>query len=214
MKTMKTLIRLTALGAALGFALGASAADMLKYKARPGGKMRIEGTSTIHDWWSESAVIGGTVELDPSFPTDPAKSDLKPGPLPAQATVGIVVRTFKCQWGAPMDAVMQESMDATKHPKIEYKLKELSFKEAKDGVLIFDSKGDLTVRGKTKELAFPVRIERADAKSMKIKGEVGTKMSEFEVPSPAPKVGLGLVKTADEVKLIFEWNLAQVAATP
>lgn len=212
MKTMKTMIRLTALCAALGFVVSASAADMLKYKSRPGGKMRIEGTSTIHDWWAESAVIGGTVELDSSFPTDPAKTEVKAGPLAAQAAVAIVVRTFKCQWGGPMDAVMQESMDAVKYPKIEFKLKELTFKEVKDGALVFDSKGDVTVRGKTKELAFPVRIERPDAKSIKIKGEVGTKMSEFEVPSPAPKVGLGLIKTADEVKLIFEWNLAQVPA--
>lgn len=211
---MKTMLRLSTFCAVLGIAAGATAADMLKYKARPGGKMRIEGTSTIHDWWAESPVIGGTLELDPSFPADPAKNDLKPGPLPAQAAVGIVVRTFKCQWGAPMDAVMQESMDATKHPKIEFKLKELVFKEAKDGALVFDSKGDLTVRGKSKEMAFPVRIERPDAKTIKVKGEVPTKMSDFDVPSPAPKVGLGLIKTADEVKLTFEWNLAQVPAAP
>lgn len=211
---MKTIVRLLAVCAAFGVAVGATAADMLKYKARPGGKMRIEGTSTIHDWWAESAVIGGTVELDPSFPADPAKSDLKAGPMPAQANVSILVRTFKCQWGAPMDAVMQDSMDAAKHPKIEFKLKELVFKEAKDGALVFDSKGDLTVRGKTKEMAFPVKIERPDAKSLKIKGEVPTKMSDFEVPSPAPKVGLGLIKTADEVKLTFEWNLAQAPAAP
>lgn len=207
---MKMMLRLTTLCAVLGLAAGATAADMLKYKARPGGKMRIEGTSTIHDWWAESPVIGGTVELDASFPTDPSKNDLKPGPLPAEGGVGIVVRTFKCQWGAPMDAVMQESMAATKFPKIEFKLKELVYKEAKEGALVFDTKGELTVRGKTKELTFPVMILRPDAKSLKIKGEVPTKMSDFEVPAPAPKVGLGLIKTADEVKLNFEWNLALV----
>ena len=67
---------------------------------------------------------------------------------------------------------------------------------------------------KSKEIAFPVRIERPDAKSIKVKGEVPTKMSDFDVPSPAPKVGLGLIKTADDVKLTFEWNLAQVPAAP
>lgn len=209
---MKTLVRFSTLCAVLGLALAASGADPLKYKARPGGKMRIEGTSTIHDWWSESTLIGGTFEVDPSFPVDPAKSDLKAGPIPAQATVNIVVRTFRCQWGGPMDTVMQEVMDAAKYPKIEYKLKELAFKEAKEGALIFDAKGDLSIRGKSKEVAFPVKIERPDAKSLKIKGELATKMSDFGVPSPAPKVGLGLIKTADEVKLTFEWNVAQAAA--
>lgn len=208
---MNTIARLANFCVVLGLAASATAADMLQYRAKPGGKMRIEGTSTIHDWWSESTLLGGRLELDPSFPTDPAKSDLKPGPVPAQATVNILVRTFKCQWGAPMDAIMQESMDAKAYPKIEYKLKELSFKEAKDGVLVFDSKGDLTVRGKTKEFAFPVKFERPDAKSLKIKGEVALKMSDFEVPPPAPKVALGAIKTSEDVKLTFEWNVEQQA---
>ena len=208
----KTITRLALLCAALVLASGADAADMLKYKGKAGSKMRIEGTSTIHDWWSESVLLTGRLEIDPSFPTDPAKSDLKPGPIPAQVAVTILVRTFKCQWGAPMDAIMQESMDAKNSPKIEYKTKELVFKEAKDGALIFDSKGDLTVRGKTKEVSFPVKIERPDAQSLKIQGETPVKMSDFGVPPPAPKVALGAIKTSDDVKLIFEWNLARDTA--
>jgi len=208
---MKTIVRLSTLCAVLGLAVGASAADMLKYKAKPGSKMRIEGTSTIHDWWSESSIIGGRLELDPAFPADPAKNDLKAGPLPAQANISIVVRTFKCQWGAPMDAVMQESMSAKEFPKIDFKLKELAFKEAKDGALVFDSKGDLTVHGQTKEVSFPVKIERPDAKSLKIKGELATKMSDFGIPTPAPKAAGGLIKTSDDVKLTFEWNVEQAA---
>ena len=208
---MKTSLRFSTLCAVLGLAVTASAADMIKYKARPGSKMRIEGTSTIHDWWAESSLISGTFEVDPSFPADPTKNDLKPGPIPASSTVGIVVRSFKCQWGGPMDTVMQESMDAAKFPKIEFKLKELVFKESKEGALIFDSKGDLTVHGKSKEVSFPVKIDRPDAKTLKIKGETSAKMADFGIAPPAPKIGLGLIKTADDVKLIFEWNVAQVA---
>ena len=209
---MKTIARLVLWCAALGLAAGAGAADMLKYKGKPGSKMRIEGTSTIHDWWAESTLVSGRLEIDPSFPTDPAKSDLKPGPVPAQVTVTILVRTFKCQWGAPMDAVMQESMNAKDFPKIEYKAKELVFKEAKDGALVFDSKGELTVRGKSKEVAFPVKIERPDAQNLKIKGEASVKMGDFGVPPPAPKVALGAIKTSEDVKLVFEWNLGKEAA--
>jgi len=214
--TIKHITRVALLGALFAVSLNAMAADMLKYRGKPGSKMRIEGTSTIHDWWSESVQVSGRMEIDPSFPTDPAKMDLKPGPLPATATITIFARTFQCQWGAPMNAVMLESMDADKYPKIEFKLKEFSFKEAKDGVLIFDSKGDVTARGKTKEVTLPVQIERVDAKKLKVKGTVGVKMSDFEIPPPAPKVALGAIKTADDVKLIFEWNaeLQAAAATP
>ncbi len=210
---MNTPARLSILCALIGLvAASATGADALKYRAKPGSKMRIEGTSTIHDWWSESTLVGGRVELDASFPTDPAKTELKAGLLPAMANVTILVRTFKCQWGAPMDAIMQESMNAKDFPKIEFKLKELVFKEAKEGALLFDAKGDLTVRGQTKEIAFPATIERPDAKSLKVKGETATKMSDFGVPTPAPKMAAGLIKTGDDVKLSFEWNLGQEIA--
>lgn len=208
---MKHLPRLAVIGTLIAVSWNATAADMLKYRGKPGSKMRIEGTSTIHDWWSESVLLTGRLELDPSFPTDPAKTDLKPGPIPAQGTITILARTFQCQWGAPMNAVMLESLDAEKYPKIEFKLKELAFKEVKDGALVFDSKGDVTVRGKTQPVAMPVQIERVDAKKLKVKGTVGLKMSDFSIPPPAPKVALGAIKTADEVKLIFEWNAEQQA---
>lgn len=210
--TMKHLTRLAVIGAMIAVSWNAMAAEPLKYRGKPGSKMRIEGTSTIHDWWSESVMMTGRLELDPSFPVDPANSDLKPGPLPAQGSVVILARTFQCQWGAPMNAVMLESLDADKHPKIEFKLKELVYKEPKDGALVFDAKGDVTVRGKTKEVAMPVQIERVDAKKLKIKGSVDVKMSDFSIPPPAPKVALGAIKTGDEVKLIFEWNVEKQAA--
>ena len=209
---MKTIARLATLCALLGLALGASGADNLKYKAKPGGKMRIEGTSTIHDWWAESTFIGGRLELDPAFPTDPANKDLKPGPIKAVANVTILVRTFKCQWGAPMDAVMQETMEAQKFDKITFALKELTFKELKDAALVCDAKGDLTVHGQTKEVSLPVTLERPDAKSVTVKGGLGVKMTDYGISPPAPKVALGAIKTGDEVKLNFEWILAQIPA--
>ncbi|MGE3308600.1 MAG: YceI family protein [Limisphaerales bacterium] len=213
---MKNTTCLALLASLLTLSLNGVGAEMLKYRGKPGSKMRMEGTSTIHDWWSESVLVSGRLELDPSFPTDPAKTDIKPGPVPAEATITIFARTFQCQWGAPMNAVMLESLDADKHPKLEFKLKELVFKEAKDGDLVFDSKGDLTVRGKTKEIAMPVQIQRVDPKKLKVKGAVEVKMSDFDIPAPAPKVALGAIKTADEVKLSFEWNaeMQAPAATP
>jgi hypothetical protein len=36
-------------------------------------------------------------------------------------------------------------------------------------------------------------------------------MGDFEVPPPAPKVALGAIKTSEDVKLTFEWNVEQQA---
>ena len=37
---------------------------MVRYESQPGSKMRMDGTSTIHDWHAESQLIGGFLELD------------------------------------------------------------------------------------------------------------------------------------------------------
>lgn len=208
---MKTTLRVAALCTVLGLALAAPAADMTKYRAKPGNKMRIEGTSTIHAWNAESTFVGGRLELDPAFPADPANKDLKPGKLNANANVSILIRTFKCSSGAAMDTIMQETMDAKTYPKIEYKLKELTFKEFKDDAMVCDATGDLTLHGQTKPISMPVMIRRPDAKTVKVSGTVDTKMTDFGLTPPAPKVALGLIKTGDEVKLIFDWTVEKVA---
>jgi len=208
---MIALLRHLAAGlaaAALLAALPAAAADMLKYEAKPGSKVRLDGTSTIHDWWAEGGIIGGAIELDATFPADPARSDLKPGPLPAKVEAAITVRSLKSSGKKPMDVILQSTMEAEQHPRITYKLKELVFKEAKEGVLHFDSKGDLTVHGVTKELAMPVEMIRKDAKTLHVKGKTGLKMTDFGIKPPAPALALGAIKTADEVQVTFEWVTA------
>jgi len=56
-------------------ALSARAEKMTKLTQRSGSKMRLEGTSTAHDWRSESGLILGYLEVGPNFPLEPgAKS--------------------------------------------------------------------------------------------------------------------------------------------
>lgn len=211
---MNTIARVTTFTAAFAFLLSATAADMLKYKGTfRGSKMRIEGTSTIHEWHAESTVVRGTVDLDPSFPADPANKELKPGKIQVDGKISMVVATFRCSSGAAMDGVMQETMEATKYPTIEFKLKELEFKEFKDDKMVCDATGDLTVHGQTKTLTIPVEITRPDARSIKVAGSTDLKMTDFGVKPPAPKIALGAIKTGDDVKLIFEWSAQRAAGS-
>jgi polyisoprenoid-binding protein YceI len=204
---MKSTLPFVLLLGLSAWTLDATAADKLIYKgAFRGSKVRIEGTSTIHDWHAESALIRGTMELDPSFPTDPANKELKPGKVDATAKISIVVQTFRSSSGSAMDAVMQETMDAKNHKTIEFELKELDFKEFKDDAMVFDAKGDLKVHGQTKAVSMPVQIVRPDAKTLKVTGTTTAKMTEFGMTPPAPKLALGAIKTGDDVKLIIEWT--------
>ena len=49
---------------------------------------------------------------------------------------------------------------------------------------------------------------------LKISGTTPLKMTDYKVEPPAPKIALGLIKTGDDVKLIFEWMLGQRKAAP
>jgi hypothetical protein len=44
---------------------------------------------------------------------------------------------------------------------------------------------------------------------MKVTGTTTLKMTDFKVEPPAPKLALGMIKTGDEVKLIFDWRLVR-----
>jgi polyisoprenoid-binding protein YceI len=180
----------------------AAGAQTVRYTATPGSKLKMDGTSTVHDWTVESSLIGGSLEWDAAFDAAP-----KAGKLNAKVQSMILVRSLK-SGKSSMDAVMQEAMNAEKHPKIEYKLTELTLKEAPKSPadpMTFDSKGELIVSGVTKPLAMPVTVTRVEGDKLKVTGSAAIKMTDHGIKPPAPSIGLGLIKTGDEVKISFEW---------
>ncbi len=181
------------------------AADLTKFEARPGSKVTIDGTSTVHDWKVEGGIIGGTLELDAKFVADPTKA--QPGKVEAKVSAIIPVRSLKSGKSA-MDNIMHPAMKQAQHPRIEYRLTELKLKEtpkSAEGPFSFDSTGELSVAGVTNKVSFPVTMTKAD-KTMKTTGTTAVKMTSFGIQPPAPKIALGLIKTGDDVTLNFEWN--------
>jgi polyisoprenoid-binding protein YceI len=75
-----------------------------------------------------------------------------------------------------------------------------------------EAKGELVVAGVTSTVTMPIKVLPLGDKKLKVTGNLTMKMSDFKIEAPAPKIALGLIKTGDEVKLIFEWQLAQRAA--
>ena len=194
--------RLTSLLTGLALSATLALAQTVKYQAAPGSKLKMDGTSTIHDWTIESALIGGSLEWDAAFDAAP-----KPGRVTgAKVESAILVRSLKSGKSA-MDAVMQDAMKAEQNPKITYKLTELTLKAAPKSAtepMQFESKGEITVSGVTKPVAMPVTITR-DGDKLKIHGATPLKMTDHGIKPPAPAVGLGLIKTGDEVKITFDW---------
>jgi polyisoprenoid-binding protein YceI len=150
------------------------------------------------------------MEFDAAFAKDPAAAAKS-----AKAEVSIAVRSLK-SGKRPMDNVMYEAMKIQQHPKIEYKLIQLTPKSggAQDSKAQFDATGSLTVAGVTRTNTMPVTIEKVGENKAKVSGTTTVKMTDFGIKPPAPSVaGVSLgIKTYDDVKITFDWMTEQAAA--
>jgi len=184
-----------------------------RYKASPiGSSVTIDGTSTIHDWTMTGHNIAGYLEVPAGVVLDPAKEGLagaSGNKLAAQAQVSIPVTAMQSGHEG-MDEVMQDAMNAKTYPRIQYHLTEMTLKtpHAAGTPLEFDTKGDLMVAGVTNSVSMPIRIESGEKSKLKVTGSVPLKMTEFKIKPP---VKLGVFRTADDVKILFEWVISPPA---
>jgi len=193
--------------------LGNGEAQRIRFSSTSGSKMRIEGTSTIHDWQVESSLIGGVLEVDGNFPIEPGQT-AKPGTKDARADPSVMVRSLKSvdTSGRPfsdkMDEVMYERLRAEENPKILCHLTELTLKEpAKKPKFpyLFEAKGDLVIAGVTNQVTVPVNVLPLGGRKLKISGTFKVKMTDYEIDtSMASDLG---IRVGDEVKLTFDWML-------
>ena len=206
-------------GLALLAAMSLWAADYgTRLSARSGSKMRMEGTSSVHDWQVESKLIGGFIEAGKNFPTEPGQ-EVKPGPVEARAEAFVTVRSLQSlnkdgsHYSDGMDEVMWDKLKMKEHARIVFQSSELILKEmpkSKDAPYLFEAKGRLSVAGVTNTISMPINVLPLGDKKLKITGTTTVKMTAFGIDPPAPKIALGAIKTGDEVKLLLEWMLGPV----
>jgi polyisoprenoid-binding protein YceI len=203
---------------ALWLALIHHAGAQTRYNTQPvGNSVRIDGTSSAHDWEMEGTIIGGFLELGAGVTLDKtqaAPAGVQGDKVPARAHAIVPVSSVHSKADhlpEVMDGLMQKTMKATDFPRIEYTLKELTFKgpHAAGEPFHFDADGELTIAGATNKVNFPVTIEPLDGGKIKITGTAAVKMTAYGVDPPAPNFGLGLMKCGDEVKIIFDWTLKE-----
>lgn len=201
---------LNAIGLALVTTLGGNSAavagEPVRYDTVPRvGQCKVEGTSTLHDWWMSTSVIAGVIEADADFP----ESALANPPTKAVIRkLRIPLRTLKTEDKPAMDNKMQEHMELTKNPNVEYNLIELKPKSpaGTKGAIQFDAVGALTIYGKTLTNTMPVTIEKK-AVQLIVHGSTPIKMSDFGIPK---LTAFGLT-VGDELKISFNWVTAPKA---
>ena len=209
MNSIKTIFALTTLTLTL------TASADTRYQGSPhGSRVRVEGTSTFHDWEMEGTIIAGYIEFPAGVALEPSQTNvtgLTDGKLPIKAQVTIPVRSVTSN-KPTMDGLMQETVNEKQFKKIEYKLTELKYKTPHTAgtPFEFDATGDLAISGSTNKITFPVTIERIGLDRLKITGTTPLKMTNYGIKPPAPNIlGIGVLKCGDDLKINFEWSLTE-----
>jgi polyisoprenoid-binding protein YceI len=209
MKNIIQLGRVLSAAAIIGFA-AQNRAETVTYSAKTGSLLKISGTSSVHDWEVKTRLIGGKMEWDSAFPLDPSKAETPKLTKPPSVSVIIPVRNIE-SGKQRMNEVMHGALNAQKHKYARYSLKEMKPAETKrkaNEPLLYDTKGTLSVNGKTAPVSMQISITKGEGDKLKVSGKTKLKMSQFGIVPPAPKIALGLIRTGDEVSVEFNWFIA------
>jgi polyisoprenoid-binding protein YceI len=206
--------------AALAFCLAPilHAGAQTRYNTQPhGNSVRVDGTSTAHDWEMEGANIGGYIEFGAGVTLDKtqaAPAGLQGDKIPAKAHVIIPVSTIHSKaehMPGVMDDLMQKTMKAGDFPRIEFTLTEMTFKGPHAAGKPFDAEvtGELVIAGAKNQVSFPITIEPLDEGQIKVSGTAPVKMTAYGITPPAPVLAIGTLRCGDDVKIQFDWILRE-----
>jgi len=184
--------------------------------------VRIEGTSSVHDWQVEGHLMGGSAELGAGLPLQPGAQE-SPGPVEAKVSVFIPVRSLKSVekdgrlYSDAMDEIMYGKLLEPANKRITYTLTSLALKEQPRGAsdpFLCEATGNLCVAGVTNAITMPVSVLLDARGYIKFAGSVKTKMTDFKIEPPSPSLGGVSIKTGDEVTLRFVWWANRIGAAP
>jgi polyisoprenoid-binding protein YceI len=188
-----------------------------KYVQVPGkASVKIDGTSTFHEWEMEGHQIGGVIDLPAGVDFDQANgkiSGLQDGKLPAEVRAHISISTITSKaehLPEVMNSLMQDNLKATDFPVIFYTTKTLTLTNSAPGKPFdFAATGDLAIAGVTNSITFPVSFDVVDATHLQVKGEANFKMTDFKITPPAPRpLGFSApLKCGDDVTIKIDWLL-------
>jgi hypothetical protein len=190
----------------------ASWADQsLVYGSAEGSTVRVDGTSTAHDWTVKGRQIDGTIEFHVALPSGATREQIKDALVAnprAVAQVAIPARTLK-SGKKDMDKKTFEALKTGKYPEIVYKLGEVEVVggggRARTSFQLRTT-GELTIAGFTRTLEMPMTIEVLDERRLRISGRTAIRMSDYRVARPQAMGGL--IKAGDKVEVEVAWVVA------
>lgn len=197
---MKRII-LTILALAIVVA-GVARAD--RFAPAKGSFVRIEGTSTLHNWKMEGALIQGQINATPPAQWNGQGQN---SPVAGEVSVAIPVTSIKSEH-AKMDKLMAEALKASANPVIRYELTSAIL--ANPGpTFLLSTKGKLTIAGVTRDVEMQVTGSRDAAGAYFLTGQLPIRMTDYGIKPPTAM--MGTIKTGNDVKVTFRWAVAAAA---
>ena len=159
-------------------------------QAKEKGYIKVEGTSTMHNWNAQSDAIKGSVKINGSE---------------LAGSVDIPANSFKSESGA-MDKNMFTALKAQQYPEITYKflIGRLIGMNDKQ-YTTFETKGDITIAGEKRTITMPFEIKKLSDNRIEITGHYKLKMTDYGIT--IPKFLFGMVKTGDDVDVSWDWMI-------
>lgn len=155
-----------------------------KFVLASGTDLKVEGTSTLHDWEMVSNKAGGE-----------AKIKLNGNQLESITGLKVTFPVSSLQSGkSQMDNIAHETLKADKHPEIRFELREVQ--QITDKTV--KASGNLTIAGTTRPVVMEVNYD-VNGKTISFTGAKGIKFTDFKVDPP--KAMFGTIKTGDELQL-------------
>jgi polyisoprenoid-binding protein YceI len=194
----------------------AQAEQVLRFKGIDDqSNVRVDGTSTVHDWTVKSQTLGGQLDFKFDLPADASTQAIREAIVAnPQAYVDVMVAVKSLKSGKKdMDKKMYAALKADEEPTIRYHLTKLTLAEGtKASQEQFDIKtvGSLTIAGETRDVEIPMVLKVVDPQHLTISGNLEMKMTDFKVKPP--EALFGAIKSRDNIKVTFEWSTVRVTA--
>jgi len=179
--------------------------DDLRFDERRGwnvlpalSRVGFDARTTLHDFSATTSSLEGRLEADPSRPSE-------------TPTARLSVRAVTLDSGnADRDEAMRENLDVERFPAIDFELTAFETEEV-DGPARSargTAHGRMTIRGVTREVAMPVKLQLDESRRLCVDGEMPLDLESFGVPVPNK---LGLITMDKEVRI---WISLRLRAEP
>ncbi len=152
-------------------------------------RVGFDAKSTLHDFTGATAKVAGQFRADFDDPNGAFR-----GEVTCEAKTLVTGVTGR-------DTNMLEHLDAEHHPQIRFTIARFepgavdAEKMTAAGVI----HGQLTIRGKSREVSMPVKVSVDASKRVAIEGQMPLKLSDYEIPVPS-QLG-GTITMQDEVNV-------------